>query len=463
MAAQKSQKGANNVVLRRKIYRQLLDWKHDRNGEVALLVEGTRRIGKSYIVEQFAMNEYESYILIDFNKAPQMVRDWFDLYLEDLDTLFLYLSQHYKVRLYERRSLIILDEVQLCPRARAAIKFLVADGRYDYIETGSLVSIKKNTQGIVLPSEERPVQMYPLDFEEFLWATGDDLLMDLIRNMFAEHKPMGQAFHRQAMDAFRLYMIVGGMPQAVLKYVETRDFDAVDAAKRDVLTIYRNDIFNYAAEMADKVASVFDQIPSQLSKHEKKFRLSALTPGAKYRDWDDAFFWLKDASVVNVCYNSTEPNIGLKMNEDRTTLKCYMNDTGLLISHAFDEKGIVSSEIYQKLLFGKLEVNEGMLIENVVAQMLTASGNCLFFYSKASTEAQERMEIDFLLQKDKVTSRHNIRPIEVKSGKNYTLSSLSKCTKRFAEYMTSPTVLHADDYKLEDGVTYLPLYMTPLL
>jgi hypothetical protein len=463
MAAQKYQKGANNVVLRRKIYRQLLDWKHDRNGEVALLIEGARRIGKSYIVEQFAMNEYDSYILIDFNKAPQMVRDWFDLYLEDLDTLFLYLSQHYKVRLYERRSLIILDEVQLCPRARAAIKFLVADGRYDYIETGSLVSIKKNTQGIVLPSEERPVQMYPLDFEEFLWATGDDLLMDLIRKMFAEHKPMGQAFHRQAMDAFRLYMIVGGMPQAVLKYVETRDFDAVDAAKRDVLTIYRNDIFNYAAEMADKVASVFDQIPSQLSKHEKKFRLSALTPGAKYRDWDDAFFWLKDARVVNVCYNSTEPNIGLKMNEDRTTLKCYMNDTGLLISHAFDEKGIVSSEIYQKLLFGKLEVNEGMLIENVVAQMLTASGNSLFFYSKASTEAQERMEIDFLLQKDKVTSRHNIRPIEVKSGKNYTLSSLSKYTKRFAEYMTSPTVLHANDYKLEDGVTYLPLYMTPLL
>ncbi|MBQ3636075.1 MAG: ATP-binding protein [Bacteroidales bacterium] len=463
MTAQKSQKGANNVVLRRKIYRQLLDWKHDRNGEVALLIEGARRIGKSYIVEQFAMNEYESYILIDFNKAPQMVRDWFDLYLEDLDTLFLYLSQHYKVRLFERRSLIILDEVQLCPRARAAIKFLVADGRYDYIETGSLVSIKKNTQGIVLPSEERPVQMYPLDFEEFLWATGDDLLMDLIRKMFAEYKPMGQAFHRQAMDAFRLYMIVGGMPQAVLKYVETRDFDAVDAAKRDVLTIYRNDIFNYAAEMADKVASVFDHIPSQLSKHEKKFRLSALTPGAKYRDWDDAFFWLKDARVVNVCYNSTEPNIGLKMNEDRTTLKCYMNDTGLLISHAFDEKGIVSSEIYQKLLFGKLEVNEGMLIENVVAQMLTASGNSLFFYSKASTEAQERMEIDFLLQKDKVTSRHNIRPIEVKSGKNYTLSSLSKCTKRFAEYMTSPTVLHADDYKLEDGVTYLPLYMTPLL
>ena len=449
--------------MRRKIYQQLLDWKEKRNGEVALLIEGARRIGKSYIVEAFGKKEYKSYLLIDFNKAPEMVREWFDLYLEDLDTLFLYLSQHYKVRLHERNSLIILDEIQLCPRARAAIKFLVADGRFDYIETGSLVSIKKNTRSIVLPSEERSIQMYPMDFEEFLWATGNDMLMDLIRKMYVERKPLGQAFHRKAMDAFRLYMIVGGMPQAVKKYVDTQDFDAVDAAKRDVLTIYRNDIFHYAEDIAEKVVSIFDQIPSQLSKHEKKFRLSALKPGAKYRDWDDAFFWLKDASVVNVCYNSTEPNIGLKMNEDRTTLKCYMNDTGLLLSHAFDEKGIMSAEIYHKLLFGKLEVNEGMLVENVVAQMLTASGNKLFFYSKASDVAEERMEIDFLLQKNKVTNRHNIHPIEVKSGTNYTLSSLKKCMKKFGEYMTTPTVIHAGDLKVEDGITYLPLYMTPLL
>ena len=463
MVGQKSQKGAKSFVMRRKIYQQLLDWKEKRNGEVALLIEGARRIGKSYIVEAFGKKEYKSYLLIDFNKAPEMVREWFDLYLEDLDTLFLYLSQHYKVRLHERNSLIILDEIQLCPRARAAIKFLVADGRFDYIETGSLVSIKKNTRSIVLPSEERSIQMYPMDFEEFLWATGNDMLMDLIRKMYVERKPMGQAFHRKAMDAFRLYMIVGGMPQAVKKYVDTQDFDAVDAAKRDVLTIYRNDIFHYAEDIAEKVVSIFDQIPSQLSKHEKKFRLSALKPGAKYRDWDDAFFWLKDASVVNVCYNSTEPNIGLKMNEDRTTLKCYMNDTGLLLSHAFDEKGIMSAEIYHKLLFGKLEVNEGMLVENVVAQMLTASGNILFFYSKASYVAEERMEIDFLLQKNKVTNRHNIHPIEVKSGTNYTLSSLKKCMKKFGEYMTTPTVIHAGDLKVEDGITYLPLYMTPLL
>ena len=463
MTVEKSQKGANKLVVRRKIYKQLLDWKENRKGDVALMIEGARRIGKSYVVEAFGRNEYKSYLLIDFNKAPQIVREWFDLYLEDLDTLFMYLSQHYKVKLYERQTLIILDEIQLCPRARAAIKFLVADGRYDYIETGSLVSIKKNTQGIVIPSEERSIRMYPMDFEEFLWATGNDMLMDFIRKMYSEHKPMGPAFHRQAMDAFRLYMIVGGMPQAVIKYIETKDFEAVDMVKRDILTIYRNDIFNYANEQAEKVSTIFDQIPGQLSKHEKKFRLSALKSGAKYRDWDDAFFWLKDSRVANICYNSTEPNIGLKMNEERTTLKCYMNDTGLLISHAFDERGIVSSDIYRKLLFGKLEVNEGMLVENIVSQMLTANGHNLYFYSKSSEDANERMEIDFLLQKDKVTSRHNIRPIEVKSGKNYTLSSLSKCINKFGEYITTSTVLHSADYKVENGITYLPLYMTPLL
>ena len=451
------------MIMKRKIYQQLVEWKEQRQGEVALLIEGARRIGKSYIVEEFGRNEYDSYLLIDFNKAPQMVHEWFDLYLEDLDTLFLYLSQHYHVKLHERRSLIILDEIQLCKRARAAIKFLVADGRYDYIETGSLVSIKKNTEGIVLPSEERSLKMYPMDFEEFLWATGNETLMELIRKMYEDCKPMGQVFHRQAMDAFRKYMIVGGMPQAVKKYIETKDFDAVDEAKRDVLTIYRNDIFNYAGDQADKVASIFDQIPSQLSKHEKKFRLSALKPGAKYRDWDDAFFWLKDARIVNICYNSTEPNIGLKLNEERTTLKCYMNDTGLLVSHAFDERGIVSSDIYRKLLLEKLEVNEGMFMENMVAQMLTSSGHNLYFFSNSSENAEDRMEIDFLLQKDKVTSRHNIRLIEVKSGKNYTLSSINKAMRKFSEHLTTPTVIHTSDLKISSNITYLPIYMTPLL
>ena len=451
------------MIMKRKIYQQLVEWKEQRQGEVALLIEGARRIGKSYIVEEFGRNEYDSYLLIDFNKAPQMVHEWFDLYLEDLDTLFLYLSQHYHVKLHERRSLIILDEIQLCKRARAAIKFLVADGRYDYIETGSLVSIKKNTEGIVLPSEERSLKMYPMDFEEFLWATGNETLMELIRKMYEDCKPMGQVFHRQAMDAFRKYMIVGGMPQAVKKYIETKDFDAVDEAKRDVLTIYRNDIFNYAGDQADKVASIFDQIPSQLSKHEKKFRLSALKPGAKYRDWDDAFFWLKDARIVNICYNSTEPNIGLKLNEERTTLKCYMNDTGLLISHAFDERGIVSSDIYRKLLLEKLEVNEGMFMENMVAQMLTSSGHNLYFFSNSSENAEDRMEIDFLLSKKDPTNRHNVSPIEVKSGKNYTFTSLNKFSTKFKEQLDTPIILHTEDYSEKDGILFMPVYWGWLL
>lgn len=450
--------------MKRKIYNELLKWKQERNGEVALIIEGARRIGKSFIAEEFGKNEYKTYLLIDFNRAPQMVHRWFDLYIEDLDTLFMYLSQHYKVKLYPRETLIILDEVQLCPKARAAVKFLVADHRFDYIETGSLMSIKRNTRGIVIPSEERPIQMHPMDFEEFLWATGNEMLMDMIRNCYERKKPMGQDFHRKAMELLRLYMIVGGMPQSVLEYVETRDFDRVDQRKRDVLTIYRNDIYNYAPEIADKVATVFDQIPNQLSRHESKFRLSDLAPGARLRDWDSAFFWLKDAKVVNICYNTTEPNIGLKLNEERTTMKCYMNDTGLLISHSLDERGIVTEDIYSKILFDKLEINEGMFVENLVSQMLVSSGHKLYFYSNISKDdVNKRMEIDFLISKNNITSRHNIIPIEVKSGKNYTITSLKKCSQQYAEYVTTPLVLHSGDVKVADGITYLPLYMTELL
>lgn len=450
--------------MKRKIYNELLKWKQERNGDVALIIEGARRIGKSFIAEEFGKNEYKTYLLIDFNRAPQMVHRWFDLYIEDLDTLFMYLSQHYKVKLYPRETLIILDEVQLCPKARAAVKFLVADHRFDYIETGSLMSIKRNTRGIVIPSEERPIQMHPMDFEEFLWATGNEMLMDMIRNCYERKKPMGQDFHRKAMELLRLYMIVGGMPQSVLEYVETRDFDRVDQRKRDVLTIYRNDIYNYAPEIADKVATVFDQIPNQLSRHESKFRLSDLAPGARLRDWDSAFFWLKDAKVVNICYNTTEPNIGLKLNEERTTMKCYMNDTGLLISHSLDERGIVTEGIYSKLLFDKLEINEGMFVENLVSQMLVSSEHKLYFYSNISKDdVNKRMEIDFLISKNNITSRHNIIPIEVKSGKNYTITSLKKCSQQYAEYVTTPLVLHSGDVKVADGITYLPLYMTELL
>lgn len=450
--------------MRRKIYEEILKWKKRSAGQTALLIDGARRVGKSYIAEKFAAAEYKSYLLIDFNRAPKEVTDLFENYLNDLDTLFMYLSGFYNTKLYERETLIILDEVQLCPRARSAIKYLVADGRYDYLETGSLMSIKKNVKDILIPSEEEHLKMYPLDFEEFLWALDNETLMPLIQTCYEKKQPMGQALHRKAMDYFRQYMIIGGMPQAVARYVETRDFDSIDRVKRAILELYRADIVKHAAGYEIKVEQIFDNIPAQLQKHDKKFKLSSLKKEARFRDYDDALFWLSDAMIANICYNSTAPSIGLKLNMDRLTLKCYMADTGLLISHAFDENGIVSEEIYKKLLFDKLECNKGMIVENLVAQMLTAAGHKLYFYSNPSRdEVSERMEIDFLIAKSKISSRHNISPIEVKSGKNYTLTSLKKFRNKYAEQTDTPYVLHTGDLKEADGITYLPLYMTPLL
>ena len=454
----------NDIELKRKIYTELLKWKRTSNGSTALIIEGARRVGKSYIAEEFAKKEYKTYILIDFNKASNEVKGLFENYLDNLDSFFVYLSGYYNIKLHPRETLIIFDEVQLFPRARSAVKFLVEDGRFDYLETGSLVSINKNTADIVIPSEERKISMNPMDFEEFLWALGNETLMPVIQNCFEKKIPMGQAMHRKAMDYFRQYMIVGGMPQVVKEYIKTKDFDTVDAVKRDILNLYRNDIRKHAEGNQLKAESIFDEIPSQLQKHEKKFKLSSLKKNARFRDYEEAIFWLKDSRTVNIAFNTTEPNVGLRLNEERTTLKCYMADTGLLISHSFDENGIVSEEIYKKLLFDKLEVNKGMLTENIVAQMLTATGRKLFFYSNSSREdASQRMEIDFLVEKNKISNRHNISPIEVKSAKRYTLTSINKFIKRYKENLYTPYVLHTSDLKEENGILYLPLYMTPLL
>ena len=450
--------------MKRKIYDTLLNWKQTSQGDTALLVDGARRVGKSYIAESFVKENYKTYIMIDFNRVNEEVRQLFVNYLDDLDTLFLYLSSYYNTRLYHRESAIIFDEVQMFPKARAAIKYLVADGRYDYIETGSLMSIRKNVKDITIPSEERHVRMYPMDFEEFLWAMDYEMLMPVIRDCFEKKKPMGQMLHRKAMDCFRQYMIVGGMPQAVEKYIQTRDFEAVDMIKRNILTLYREDIIKHSDGNELEIEAIFDEIPAQLSKHEKKFKLSDIKPSARMREYKQPFYWLDDAMIVNTCYNSSEPNIGLKMNMERTTLKCYMADTGLLISHAFDENGIVSEEIYKKLLFDKLSVNSGMLMENIVAQMLIASGHKLYFFSKSSRKnAEDRMEIDFLITKSKVTNKHNISPIEVKSGDRYALSSIKKFMHKYKEQINIPYVLHTKDLKEENGITYLPIYMTMLL
>ena len=312
--------------MKRKIYNKLLNWKKESNGEYALLIDGARRVGKSYIVRQFAEKEYSSYVILDFNLVSKSIKDLFENDLDNLDRFFMYLSNYTGKTLYTRDTLIVFDEVQQYPKARAAIKYLVKDGRYDYIETGSLISIKKNVEGIVIPSEEEHIKMFPMDFEEFLWAMGEEMLMPFIKDCFKSKKPMGQLMHRRAMDYFRLYMIVGGMPQAVEKYVETRDFSKVDKLKRRILDLYRSDISKFAKGYDTKVKSIFEEIPSQLQKHEKKFRLSALKEGARARDYETAFFWLDDAMIINSCYNTTEPNVGLNLNKDTNTMKCYMAD-----------------------------------------------------------------------------------------------------------------------------------------
>lgn len=455
--------------MKRKIYNQLLKWKQTTHGEVAILIEGARRIGKSYIAEEFGRNEYETYLLIDFSKCGPEIIDLFEHGFNNLDDLFLKLSAYYDVKLLPRSkagedapTLIIFDEVQFCPKARAAIKHLVADNRFDYLETGSLVSIKKNVEGILIPSEERRMDMYPMDFEEFLWANGNETLMPYIAQCFTKKLPMG-IMHRKALDFFRKYLIVGGMPKAVFEFVRTNDFEVVDQVKRDILNLYRNDIIKYAGNQAIKVLTIWDELPGQLQRHDRVFRLSALEDDARMRDYQEAFLWLSEARTVNCAYNSTEPSLGLKLNVDRTTVKCYMGDTGLLISHAFDEKGLVSNELYKKILFDKLELNLGMIVENAVAQMLRCASYNLYFYSKWSDVKEDRMEIDFLIPKPTITSRHNISPIEVKSSTRYTLTSLRKCIAKYSKYLATPYVLHEQDLSISDGIVYLPLYMTPLL
>ncbi len=452
--------------MKRKIYDSLLSWKNASRGRTALLVQGARRVGKSYIVKEFAEKEYKSYILIDFNKADDDLKDLFNHYLNDLDTFFLKLKTYFNVPLFERESLIIFDEVQLFPRARSAIKYFVEDGRYDYIETGSLISIREHVKDILIPSEEDSINMYPMDYEEFLTAGGYDQIIPLIRTLFEKKQPLGQALHRKVMDLFRQYLIVGGMPQAVDEYFNKsdRDFAAVDMEKRRILALYREDIRKHSGRYAIKTESVFDEIPSQLKKQNRHFKLSSIQKGASFDDYHDAVFWLTDAMIINPCFNTTEPNIGLNLNRERTLMKCYLSDTGLLISHTFDEKKIMSEEIYKKILFDKLEVNLGMVMENAVAQMLTSAGHKLYFYANSShDDASSRMEIDFLTAKSRISSRHNISPLEVKSGKNYTLSSLNKFRKKYSEVLHIPYVIHTEDYREDDGIVYLPVYMTYLL
>ena len=444
------------------MYEQLLEWK-SREGATALLVQGARRVGKSYVAEAFAQKEYRSYIKVDFNDISDENKNLIVNNLHDRDRLFSYLQTMFNKKLYERESLIMFDEIQECPKVRAALKYLVADHRYDYIETGSLLSIRANTKDIVIPSEEEPIEMHPMDFEEFLWANDEVMLADFIRECYEKRQALPQAIHRKAMQLFKEYMVVGGMPQVVKAYIKTKNFQVADREKMNILSLYRADIAKHTGALALKVESIFDAIPSELSKHEKRFRLVALSQNAKMRDYIEPFTWLQDAKFVNLCFGSTEPSMGLFINQKRTTLKCYLGDTGLLYSLAF--KSLKDkNEVYRKIILGKLSVNEGMFMENMVAQMLRAQGHALFFFSNSSRESKEdRMEIDFLLPKNNITSRHNINIIEVKSGERYRLTSLHKAMKKYEVQLQEAIVLHPDNVEVKDGVTYLPVYMTGCL
>ena len=428
------------------------------------MIDGVRRVGKSWIAEEFARNEYEAYLLIDFSKVSPRVKRYFRDYMEDLDTFFMYLLNTYGVKLPVHESVIIFDEVQRFPRAREAIKWLVADGRYDYIETGSLISIRKNVKDIVIPSEEHHLEMFPMDFEEFLWAQGREGTMEMLKRHFDDRKPLGEDLHASMMDLFRQYLVVGGMPQAVSVFAETHDLGEVDAVKREILTLYRNDIHKYAGALRHKVQAVFNRIPAELARHEKKFVLADLGKDARMRDYDAAFEWLKSAMTVNVAYAASEPTVGLEMRTDVLSLKCYLADTGLLVSMAFDPVTLESERVHERILHDRLSLDKGMLMENMVAQMIRASGRGLYFYSNADrTSAENRMEIDFLICKPNLTRMHNIIPIEVKSSRAYEFVSLGKFRRKFSDQLHEPVVLHPKDLKVDDGIVYLPLYMAGLL
>jgi predicted AAA+ superfamily ATPase len=441
--------------MKRKIYNDLLAWKDRSKGASALMIDGARRVGKSFLCQQFAESEYKSHIIIDFGNAPKDILDLFANDSYNLDLFFAKLSAFYGTALHNRESVVIFDEVQQFPRARQLIKYLVADGRYDFIETGSLIRLKKNVQDIIIPSEEEHIEMFPLDFEEFLWALGDNATVPLIKQCFETKTPLGQALHRKIMNDFRQYILVGGMPQAVVEYVKTKDFEAVDTVKRQILRLYRNDISKFAAGSEDKVYAIFDNIPGQLSKEKKRYQLSSISKQARFRNYGDSFIWLNEAMIVNLCYNATDPNIGLALSADHATQKCYMADTGLLITHTFMDSPYIENELYKAILFDKLSINEGMIMENIAAQMLRRNGHKPYFYSHNDKQNRENhIEIDFL-----ITDKKKIAPIEVKSGSYKSHSSLDKFRHKFSSKISNSYILYTKDVTVKDGIIHLPIYM----
>lgn len=444
-----------DFMFRRKIYDKLLEWKTESDGRTALLIEGARRVGKSTVVEEFAKNEYESYILIDFSRASKAVKELFED-ISDLDYLFLQLQLQYKVDLHERRSLIIFDEVQQCPLARQAIKALVADHRYDYVETGSLISIKRNVKDILIPSEERKISMYPMDHEEFLWAVGDFTTIPLLKKVFDSGKPVGVQIHRKLMRDFRLYMLVGGMPQAVNEYIETNNFRKVDQIKRDILNLYEDDFKKI--DPTGKLSSLFDAIPAQLNKNASRYQVSSVLNGERAENILESIAELKDSKTVLVSYHANDPNAGMSNNKDLGKFKLFLSDTGLFTTLMFKDVDFTENIIYEKLLNDKLSANLGYLYENAVAQILTANGNALFYYTFMNESTRRNYEIDFILAR-----KNKVCPIEVKSSGYKTHASLDAFSRKFSDRILDKYLIYTKDFAKDEDIFCLPTYLVQFL
>ena len=441
-------------IFKRKIYDRMLQWKQERDGKTALLVKGARRVGKSTIAEEFARREYDSYLLIDFASASEEVKSLFND-LMDLDYIFLRLQAIYHVILQERRSVIIFDEVQKCPLARQAIKQLVKDHRYDYIETGSLISIRKNTENIIIPSEETRIDMFPMDYEEFRWALGDTATVPLLRQFFDKHIPLGQAF-RKAMRDFRLYMLVGGMPQAVNEYLDTNNLSKVDTVKREIIDLYFDDFLKI--DPSGRASQLFQAIPSELSKNASRYQVGSVLSDSERKNLSEVLKAMKDSMVVNFSYHANDPNVGFSLNSDRDLYKMFIGDTGLFVTLAFWDKDVTENVIYEKLLSDKLSANLGYVYENMVAQMLTATGNKLFYHTWPTENSNHNYEVDFLLSRGS-----KIWPIEVKSSGYKTHASLDAFCKKFSDRISNRYLIYTKDFKKDEATTLLPVFMTVFL
>lgn len=442
-------------MFKRKIYAKLVEWKKESDGRTALLVEGARRIGKSTIVKEFAMNEYESFIFVDFSVAPKAIRDLFDD-VSDLNYLFLQLQLQYHVDLIERKSLIVFDEVQFCPKARQAIKHLVQDHRYDYIETGSLISIRKNVKDILIPSEERKLQMFPMDYEEFLWAIGDNTSYKLVRQFYELGRPLGQQMNRKLLRAFRLYMLVGGMPQAVTEYITTNNLRLVDLVKRDILNLYEDDF--QKIDSTGRASMLFDAIPAQLNKNASRYQVSSVLENSRAEDLLQLIAEMKDSKTVLVSYHANDPNAGLSANKDLTKFKMYVCDTGLFTTLMFKDRDFTENVIYDKLLSDTLSANLGYLYENAIAQILAANGNELFYHTFMNETSRHNYEIDFLLAR-----KNKICPIEIKSSGYKTHKSLDEFFKKYSSRILWRYIVYTKDYAKDQDVICLPVYMSPFL